>query len=85
MTIAKGDNCQKFDILDDLHSIARLGEDVDKTGFISENAIRRAEIILKDYAQIMAKHKVDSALAVCTSSMRLAKNNLEVLQLFKKF
>ncbi|MEJ5245070.1 MAG: Ppx/GppA phosphatase family protein [Bacteroidota bacterium] len=84
MTIAKGDNCHKFDILDDLHSIARLGEDVDKTGFISENAIRRAEIILKDYAQIMAKHKVDSALAVCTSSMRLAKNNLEVLQLFKK-
>ncbi|HOM06034.1 MAG TPA: hypothetical protein PLU67_11165 [Candidatus Kapabacteria bacterium] len=84
MTIAKGTSPSEFVVLDDVHSIARLGEDVDKTGLISASAIKRAELILKDYAQIMNKHKVDTALSVCTSSMRLAKNNLEVLQLFKK-
>lgn len=84
MTIVTGENSTNFKTLEDVHSIARLGEDVDKTGLISQEAFKRAEIILKDYVEIIKKHNVDNALAVCTSSMRLAKNNLEILHLFRK-
>jgi exopolyphosphatase/guanosine-5'-triphosphate,3'-diphosphate pyrophosphatase len=84
MTIAKGNRYSDFEVLDDMHSIARLGEDVDKTGLISQDAIKRAEIILKDYYELMKKRKVDKAIAVCTSSMRRAKNSREITQLFRK-
>lgn len=84
MTIVKGDSSSNFEVLDDMHAIARLGEDVDKTGLISQEAFRRAEIILKDYYNLIEKRKVDTAIAVCTSSMRRAKNSLEITQLFKR-
>lgn len=84
MTIATGDSPSNFKILEDIHSIARLGEGVSKTKIISQDAVKRAELILKDYRLILDKHKVERVLAVCTSAMRDARNGLEIIHLFEK-
>lgn len=82
MTIARGDSPDNFEVLEDIHSIARLGEGVDKTGIISSDAFKRAEMILLDYRKIIDKHQPDKVQAVCTSAMRDAKNSLEMTKLF---
>jgi len=83
MTIAEGVNPQNFRILDDVNSIARLGENVDKTSIINLNAVRRAELILSDYRTILDRYNPDKIIAVCTSAMRDAKNNLEIINRFQ--
>ena len=70
-------------VLADEHQIARLGEGLDKTGIISDNAILRATRILHDYKNIMAEHKVKLVRASATSAMRDANNSSEVRQLFE--
>ncbi len=40
-------------IICDEHKIARLGEGLDKTGYISENAIQRATNILAEYNRLL--------------------------------
>ena len=84
MTIAEGNSSDNYRVLDDVHSIARLGENVDKTGIISTEAINRAELILNDYRTILDKYQPEHVVAVCTSAMRDAKNNMEVISKFQE-
>ncbi len=82
MTIAKGTSPNDFEVLDDIHSIARLGEGVGKDGVISTAAFRRAEAILAEYRRIIIQHKVDKVQAVGTSAMRDAANGSDIANLF---
>jgi exopolyphosphatase/guanosine-5'-triphosphate,3'-diphosphate pyrophosphatase len=59
--------------------IARLGEGVDKTKTINDNAIGRAQDILEKYRSIIEDNKVEKIRIVGTSSLRDAKNSPEVL------
>ena len=83
MTIAKGNSKDDFEVIDDVHSIARLGEGVGKSGVILPEAVQRASIILRNYKQLIDRHQVDKVLAVSTSAMREAKNNLEIIKQFE--
>lgn len=62
----------------DENSIARLGEGVDKTGKINENAIKRASSILKQYKKLTDKYSVSSIRIAGTSALRDAKNAKDV-------
>jgi exopolyphosphatase/guanosine-5'-triphosphate,3'-diphosphate pyrophosphatase len=79
MMIAKIEN-DSFEIISDNHSIARLGEGVDKTGIINDNAIIRAEEILEKYRSILDELDNVQVIAVGTSALRDAKNKIEVLR-----
>lgn len=77
----KNNKIQK--VLVDEHQIARLGEGLNDTGVISDNAILRATRILYDYKNIIAENKVELVRASATSAMRDAKNSKEVKSLFE--
>jgi len=64
-----------WNIIDDLHSIARLGEGVDATGRISNEAIERASSVLATYRVRCSECSVDRIRAVATSAMRDAANS----------
>ncbi|MBS1560385.1 MAG: exopolyphosphatase [Bacteroidetes bacterium] len=61
--------------IDDVHSIARLGEGVDATGVISDDAIVRASEILSQYRRRCDECGVHRLRAVATSAMRDARNS----------
>ncbi len=67
-------------ILGDYHDIARLGEDLDKSGTIKNEAINRARTILNNYSDICKKYSVCQIKIVCTSALRDAQNSDSVIE-----
>ncbi|MCS6807961.1 MAG: Ppx/GppA phosphatase family protein [Bacteroidota bacterium] len=65
-------------ILEDIHAIARLGENVDTTRYISVEAYRRAEKIANEYRRICTAYNVQYIRAVATSAVRDALNGKEI-------
>lgn len=71
-------NSKSFEIIADFHSIARLGEGVDKSNEINPQAIERATKILLDYKKQCNEIGVAAIYSVGTSALRDAKNANEV-------
>jgi exopolyphosphatase/guanosine-5'-triphosphate,3'-diphosphate pyrophosphatase len=67
-------------IVSDTHSIARLGEGVDQTGHISDEAFARAASIASQYKALCFKKGVEIIEAVATSAVRDAKNGRSVCE-----
>ncbi len=67
-------------IICDIHSIARLGEGVDQTGHISDEAFARAASIASQYKALCSKEGVELVKAVATSAVRDAKNGHSVCE-----
>ena len=65
-------------IIEDHHKIARLGENLNKTGIISSNAINRATKILEFYKERIIDLDIDHVISCATSAMRDALNSKEV-------
>jgi exopolyphosphatase/guanosine-5'-triphosphate,3'-diphosphate pyrophosphatase len=61
------------------YAVARLGQGVDKTGIINEEAIRRAAKILNEFKLIADNYNCEKILPVATSASRDAKNGPEVI------
>ncbi len=62
-------------IINDYHEIVRLGEGVDKTNYINDDAIARAIKVFEHYCIKLNTFGVTSVKAVATSAMRDAKNS----------
>ena len=54
--------------------IVRLGEGVDRTGRLSEQALRRVFAATEEYARIVEEHRVEALRFVATSAARDADN-----------
>ncbi|CAN5452884.1 Ppx/GppA phosphatase family protein [soil metagenome] len=54
--------------------IARLGQDVDRTGRLADEALVRVFAAVEEYAAIVAGHRVDAVRFVATSAVRDASN-----------
>lgn len=67
-----------IEIIEDYHKIARLGEGVDATGQINENALQRAKRLLEFYKERIEYNEVKYIKAVATSAMRDASNSREI-------
>jgi exopolyphosphatase/guanosine-5'-triphosphate,3'-diphosphate pyrophosphatase len=74
MLIAEFDPNDGVKILADEHAIVRLGENVDKTRNISDEAYQRLAATLRRYAVIIQHFKVNRIEAVGTSALRDAIN-----------
>ncbi len=61
-------------VINDYHEIVRLGEGVDKTSFINDDAIARAIQVFDKYCIKLNTFGVSQVKAVATSAMRDAKN-----------
>lgn len=61
----------------------RIGKDVDKNGYISEEAINRNIIALKEFANICKENKCEKIYAIGTSALRDSKNKEEFINLAK--
>src|ERR1043165_6420681 len=66
-------------IIRDEHSIARLGEGVDKTRRISDTAYSRFTEIMQRYTALIKEYSVDRVVAFATSAMRDAENRDEII------
>ncbi|MBI3258517.1 MAG: Ppx/GppA family phosphatase [Ignavibacteriae bacterium] len=67
-----------MEVIDDIHSIARLGQNVDSSKTIQPDAIKRAVDILHRYKARITELGVDKIRAVGTSCLRDADNREEV-------
>ena len=70
-------------IFRDEHSIARLGEGVDKTKHISEEAYNRFAEIFKRYKELINTNAIDRVTAFATSAMRDAENRQDIISRVK--
>jgi len=80
-------------VLEDIQRIARLGFDVDKSKNINDDAIKRAEIILLEYRNIINKYITEQTKdndnkfqinVIGTSALRDAENKKYVLEKLEK-
>lgn len=74
----------KLEIVEDHHKIARLGEDLNQTGYISENALKRALDIAEFYSGRLEELKPDLRIACATSAMRDASNSYQIKEQLEK-
>jgi exopolyphosphatase/guanosine-5'-triphosphate,3'-diphosphate pyrophosphatase len=73
-----------FDVLDDLATITRLGQGVERTGAIGPEGERRSHNTLWRYLERCQSLKVQEVQAVGTSALRDARNSAEVRARFKE-
>jgi exopolyphosphatase/guanosine-5'-triphosphate,3'-diphosphate pyrophosphatase len=71
---------ESFRVVCDNHAIARLGEGVDRTRNISEEAYQRFREVLQKHAETIGSSHVDRVAAVGTSALRDAENRDEILR-----
>ncbi len=83
MLIADIDENGKVLPIADFHSIARLGEGLNQSGIISQQAVQRTIKILIDYKKEIERFNVEKYFCVSTSAMREAKNSQEVIREIK--
>ena len=67
-------------VIRDDHAIARLGEGVDRSRKISEEAYPRFLGVLRAHLETIEAHHVDRVAAVATSAMRDAENRDEIIE-----
>src|SRR5437763_1787547 len=69
----------EINIVQDVHSIARLGESVDEKKKIGQPGLERTINILKSYRALIRDLKVERTKVVGTSALRDATNREEVI------
>ena len=67
----------KLHILDRRQTITRLGQDVNATGRLADEAVERTLACLRDYREILDRHGVERIRAAATSAARDAANRDE--------
>ncbi len=77
MLIAEAGDDGHLNVIADCHDIARLGENLRRTGEISVEAAARAEAVLGRYRAICLDSGVTDIVAAGTSAMRDARNGKE--------
>lgn len=82
MVIADIEN-NNINVIDQYFDIARLGEGVDSSKLINEEAITRLIKILENFKNICDNNNVEKIFAVGTSALRDAKNKIDILDKIK--
>jgi exopolyphosphatase / guanosine-5'-triphosphate,3'-diphosphate pyrophosphatase len=67
-------------ILDDQAELSRLGEGLQATGELKDEAIERTILALKNFMNLSNSYKVDQVAAVGTMALRIAKNSATFLK-----
>ncbi len=83
MLIAEVDEHKNVIPIQDFHEIARLGEGLNSSSVISENAFKRAVEILRKYVNFATQYEVEKIICVGTAVFREAKNSSEIINKIK--
>ncbi len=83
LLVADVDDQQRITELARRSEVTRLGQGVDATGRLHDEAIDRVTKVLDDYRQIIDDHDCQANLAVLTSAVRDAANGHEFTNLVK--
>ncbi len=67
-------------VVADEHAIVRLGQDLDSTGVISQEALERARTQMREYNALCRDLAVDVRVGVATSAARRASNGTEIIK-----
>lgn len=73
------------EIYSDTVEIVRLGQGLEQTKMFHPEALKRAEICLQKFSQVIKEHKPEKVLAMATSAARDALNKDELFALAQKF
>lgn len=84
MSIAEKSEDGIVNLISDYHEIARLGEGLNQSGNINENAIKRATDILKKFRAYCENEEVSEIRAAGTSALRDASNNRAVISVLSE-
>lgn len=68
-----------FVVFDDIKETVRLGEGMEKDGFLKSSKIAQAIITLKMFRKLCDAYQVDKIIAVATNAVRRAKNQKSFL------
>ncbi|MCC6276989.1 MAG: Ppx/GppA family phosphatase [Oligoflexia bacterium] len=71
----------KIEVIKDCSRVVRLGEKVNQNRAFLPEALARAEVCLKEFANIIKESGAEKIVATATSAARDAKNGHELLQL----
>ncbi|MDG0814864.1 Ppx/GppA phosphatase family protein [Bdellovibrio svalbardensis] len=82
--IAEGNETGITKVHKDLVEVVRLGQGVDKTGELQDEALDRARKCLTEFKKEIDKHHVDKILAMATSAARDARNGQELFDIGKE-
>ena len=80
MVVAQVHDDGSYTVLHDLHAIPRLGQGVDATGAISDEAVERALDVLREYRAVLDAAGSPPTLCVGTSALRDATNRDAVVE-----
>ena len=75
----------RLKILFDEAKIVRIGQDIEKTGLISKDSLKRADEVLNFFSQKIKEHKATKIKAVATSAARDSKNLDEFIELINSY
>lgn len=74
----------QFTVLHDESEVVRLGQELQKTGELHSEALKRADVCLKKFREKIEKFNVDKVQAVATAAAREAKNASEFTKICEK-
>jgi len=76
-------DCLNNEIIDEYNEVVGMADGLNQTGLISKEAQERVINAIKNSSQKL-NYNPSEAVCVTTAAMRMAKNNQEVLEFFKK-
>lgn len=77
LKVARVDANGMHEVVPRILRVIRLGQDVDKTHRFADEALERAYVAAREFADVLAEHPVDGLRFVATSATRDAENREE--------
>ena len=77
-------NDEKFDVLERMHIVTKMSENIEQSKEISKQAYKRVDSALRTFKKLLIENDVEDVFTVGTAALRDAKNAKEVIENIKK-
>ena len=77
-------NGEKFDVLERLHVVTKMSENIEQSKEISIQAYKRVDSALRNFNKLLIKNDVDDVFVVGTAALRDAKNAEKIIENIRK-
>ena len=77
-------NDKKFDVLERMHIVTKMSENIEQSKEISIEAFKRVDSALRIFKKLLVKNDVEDVFVVGTAALRDAKNAKKVIENIRK-
>ena len=77
-------NDEKFDVLERMHVVTKMSENIEQSKEISIEAYKRVDSALRIFKKLLVKNDVEDVFVVGTAALRDAKNAKKVIENIRK-